>query len=189
MTNENNSTVSSDKDIFKDKQLRIQKCIQLKKYLLKGKTVFPIGVEYTRTDNKSQLYVNFKELDKYITAVNEYIEIIDFNNQEYLSNNQNFDLDADNIELENISYILLDDDSENIFVDKESVLEMVIKLREKYIQNKSDYNKLLYTKNLMIKIIYIIVFFISLLILLYSKKGLKKFTRDINNICFTHLNI
>ena len=82
------------------KSLRIKRLEDLKKYLLKGKEVFPIGVEYTKKDKTSEFYVHFNELSKYVDAVNEFIKLVEDEKLEYISNIEKLENYVQNIDLD-----------------------------------------------------------------------------------------
>lgn len=179
-----------------EKELRINRLSDLKKYLLKGKDVFPIGVEYTKKDKTSEFYVNLNELNKYVNAVNEFIKLIDDEKVEYLSNIKKLEHYLENIDLDHKTTILENEKLETQIEQKEHYWSnRVTKLREKCMQKNLDYQKLLQEKNQLLKISKILYFmFISLCFspIIINHVYFQKFIHDTiyftyNTFYFIHL--
>lgn len=137
------------------KSLRIKRLEDLKKYLLKGKEVFPIGVEYTKKDKTSEFYVHFNELSKYVDAVNEFIKLVEDEKLEYISNIEKLENYVQNIDLDYKTVILENEKLETLIEQKEKYwTNRVTKLREKCIQKNLNYQKLQNKYKTLLKILY-----------------------------------
>tara|TARA_Y100000741_G_scaffold84689_1_gene62349 strand:+ start:4486 stop:5301 length:816 start_codon:yes stop_codon:yes gene_type:complete len=169
------------------KDLREKKIIELKKYLLKGKEVFPIGVEYTKINKTTEFYVHLNELEKYLNAVNKFIKIIDIKEEEYISTINKSEIELNDLRLENKTIILENNNLEETLTEKEQYwTTRVYKLREKCKEKNSNYEKLLYRNNLIIKTTIFIILSVSLfeIIIIYKDKEFKKFIEDINYVFY-----
>lgn len=175
-----------------EKDLREKEFKKLKNYLLNIKNVkaFPIGIEYTKIDQTTELYVHLNELNKYVDAVNKFIKIIDAKEEEYVSNIKKLEIDIHEIRLENNTINLENENFENLIEKKEKYWsERVIKLREKCKQKNIDYEKLLNNTKFLMKFIYLIILLFSFFIIIATNRGLKKFIEDMNYVFYNTLNL
>jgi len=148
-----------------EKELRNKKLLTLKNYLLKGKDVFPVGIEYTKKDKSLELYVHFNELQKYLDSVNKFIQLTDFENSEYISEIQKLKNYIETIDYDYKTITLENDNLQNKIEEKEEYwTNRVLKLREKCIQKNLDYEKLQKKNYKILKILYSIILLICIFI-------------------------
>lgn len=148
-----------------EKELRNKKLLSLKNYLLKGKDVFPVGIEYTKKDKSLELYVHFNELKKYLDSVNEFIHLTDLENSEHISEIQKLKNYIETIDYDYKTTTLENDNLQNKIEEKEEYwTNRVLKLREKCIQKNLDYEKLQRKNYRILKILYSIILLICIFI-------------------------
>tara|TARA_B100001175_G_C19465508_1_gene618874 strand:+ start:46 stop:867 length:822 start_codon:yes stop_codon:yes gene_type:complete len=159
-----------------EKSLRIKRLGDLKNYLLKGKEVFPIGVEYTKKDKTSEFYVHYNELNKYIDAVNEFIKLVDDENVENISNIEKLENYVKNIDLDHKTLVLENEKFESELLKKEEYWSnRVTKLREKCMQKNMDYEKLQNNYKRLLKILYFNFMSLCFLIVMINRFGFQCF--------------
>lgn len=180
-----------------EKASRIKRLEDLKKYLLKGKEVFPIGVEYTKKDKKSEFYVHLNELSKYVDAVHEFIKLIDDEISEYVSNIKKLENYVKSINLEHKTTMLDNEKLETKIEKREEYwTNRVTNLREKCIQKNVDYQKLEKKYRTLLKILYFNFMSLCFLIFMIHHFGLDKLVENsiyygsntLNFIYFTIIN-
>jgi hypothetical protein len=180
-----------------EKALRIKRLEDLKKYLLKGKEVFPIGVEYTKKDKTSEFYVHMNELNKYVDAVNEYIKLIEDEKLEYVSNIEKLEDYVQNIDLDHKTAMLENEKLDTQIEQKEEYWSTrVTKLREKCMQKNVDYLKLQNKYKRLLKILYFNLMSLCFLIFMINHFGFEKLLEDsiyygcntLNFVYFTVIN-
>ena len=180
-----------------EKALRIKRLEDLKKYLLKGKEVFPIGVEYTKKDKTSEFYVHLNELSKYVDAVNEFIKLIDDQKVEYVSNIEKLEDYVQNIDLDHKTVMLENEKLETLIEQKEEYWSnRVTKLREKCMQKNVDYQKLQNKYKRLLKILYFNFMSLCFLIFMINHFGFEKLLENgiyygcntLNFVYFTIIN-
>ena len=179
------------------KSLRIKRLEDLKKYLLKGKEVFPIGVEYTKNDKTSEFYVHFNELSKYVDAVNEFIKLVEDEKLEYISNIEKLENYVQNIDLDYKTVILENEKLETLIEQKEKYwTNRVTKLREKCIQKNLNYQKLQNKYKTLLKILYFNFTSLCFVIFMINYFGFEKLLENgiyyvsntLNFVYFTIIN-
>lgn len=158
-----------------EKALRVKRLKDLKKYLLKGKQVFPIGVEYTKKDKTSEFYVHLNELSKYVDAVNEFIKLKDDEKFEYESNIQKLENYVESVDLDHKTAVLENDKLQTKTKQREEYwTNRVTKLREKCMQKNVDYQKLEKKYRTLLKILYFNFMSLCFLIFIINHFGLEK---------------
>ena len=180
-----------------EKALRIKRLEDLKKYLLKGKEVFPIGVEYTKKDKTSEFYVHLNELSKYVDAVNEFIKLIEDEKVEYVSNIEKLENYVQNIDLDHKTAMLENEKLETQIEQKEEYWSnRVTKLREKCMQKNVDYQKLQNKHKRLLNILYSNFISLCFLIFMINHFGFEKLLENgiyygcntLNFVYFTIIN-
>ncbi len=180
-----------------EKALKIKRLEDLKKYLLKGKEVFPIGIEYTKKDKTSEFYVHLNELSKYVDAVNEFIKLIDDQKLEYISNIEKLENYVINIDLDHKTVILENEKLQTQIEQKEEYWSnRVTKLREKCMQKNVDYQKLQNKYKRLLKILYFNFMTLCFLIFMINRYGFDRIVEDgmyygcniLNFVYFTLIN-
>lgn len=177
-----------------EKELKEKKIKELKSYLLKGKEVFPIGIEHIKKDRSRNYYVNFDELGKYLDAVNEYIKLVDDTNLEYESKIKKLENYIENTDIQLKTITLENSNLEDKLEKRQKYwINRVHNLRNKCIDKNKNYDKLLIKKNRILNILYFIFLYLSSNIIIINLYGLEKSiqysiyytTNTINFIYFT----
>ena len=180
-----------------EKVLRVKRLEDLKKYLLKGKEIFPNGVEYTKKDKTSEFYIHLNELSKYVDSVIEFIKLKDDENFEYESNIQKLKNYVESIDLDHKTAILENEKLETKTEQREEYwTNRVTKLREKCIQKNVDYQILQKKYTTLLKILYFNFMSLCFLIYIINNLGLEKLLENsvyygcniLNFVYFTVIN-
>ena len=170
-----NTFIDSSKHNIKFQPEKTSRFEELKKYLLKGKKIFPITSESTKKYETSELYVHFNELNKYIDSVNEFIKLVNDKNLDYnfnIKKLQNYmktiDVDCKNSILENQKLLIKFKEREMYWNNR------ITKLRAKCIQKNKDFHKLQNNFKILLNILYFNFMFLCFLIFMIYSFGITK---------------